>query len=187
MVVLFGIAGGGKNFVGRIFEDEFGFYFYDLDSVLTDSMKDSIANRREITDDVRDEYIKAVIGKLIELSETHTKLCVAQALFKNKHRQMILDLFPDAKFVCIQAEPEIVKTRLTKRAGRDTGKHYAEIVNRNFEPTTIPHTVLTNNRGREGAASQIKQMKEVLPNFTPVIHSENESREKEQIKRLCLK
>ncbi len=111
----------------------------------------------EITDDARDEYIRAVVGKMAELKKVHPKLCVAQALFKNKHRRMILDLFPDANFIWIQAEAEVIKARLIKRAGRrSAGRYYAEVINRNFEPPAIPHEILTNNGGREEVTDQIK-------------------------------
>jgi gluconate kinase len=158
ILILFGVAGCGKNYVGRVIEEELGFYFYDLDLVLTDHMKDAISDHRKISDCIRDEYIEVAISKIVELREIYRELIVAQALFKNKHQRMILGLFPDAQFIWVQAEPEVINARLARRAGHLARKYFADIINSGFEPPTIPHSVLTNNAGREEVTRQLKRM-----------------------------
>jgi gluconate kinase len=76
-----------------------------------------------------------------ELKKAYPKLCVAQALFKNKHRRMMLDLFPNTKFVWVKAETKIIRARLAKRAGREVGVYYAETVNRSFKQPAIRHRI----------------------------------------------
>lgn len=80
ILILFGVAGCGKNYVGRIIEEELGCYFYDLDLVLTDDMKDAISNHRKISDCIRDEYIEVAISKIAELREIYGELINDQSV-----------------------------------------------------------------------------------------------------------
>jgi gluconate kinase len=157
IVVLFGLLGCGKNYVGKIFE-EFGFHFYDADQDLTPMMKNAILNHQVFTDEMRDEYFDIVISRIAELKECHKDLVVAQALFKNKHRQKILKAFPDAQFIWIQSALELISERLTARANHIAGKSYGELVNSHFETPTIPCEILMNNDGREEVLDQIKSI-----------------------------
>lgn len=158
LLILFGVAGCGKNYVGRILEEELGLYSYDLDQVLTEGMKRAISSRTEVSDRIRDEYMDVAIDKITELRGIYRELAAAQALFKNKHRRMILRPFPGAKFIWVQAEKKVVDARLAKRAGRIASKYFADIVNNGFEPPTIPYSVLMNNAGREQIISQLQLM-----------------------------
>ena len=157
IVVLFGLLGCGKNYVGKIFE-EFGFHLYDADKDLTPRMKRAIAKQQAFTEQMRDEYFEIVIRKVAELQKSHKDLVVAQALFKNKHRRKILNAFPDATFIWVQCAPELISDRLTARANHIAGKNYGELVNRHFEIPTIACEVLLNNDGREEVLEQIKSM-----------------------------
>jgi len=112
----------------------------------------------KISDCIRDEYIEVAISKIAELREIYGELIAAQALFKHKHRRMILGLFPDARFIWVQAEKQVINARLARRIGHMASKYFVDIINRGFEPPTIPHSVLTNNAGREGVVSQLKRL-----------------------------
>jgi len=158
IVVLFGLLGCGKNYVGKIFSDEFGFHLYDADQDLTPAMKNAIANHQVFTHQMRDEYFDIVIHRIAELKKNHTHLVIAQALFKNQHRLKILNAFPEAKFLWVQCAPDLINDRLTARANHIAGKSYGELVNRHFEIPTIPYEVLINNEGREEVLQQIKSV-----------------------------
>ena len=156
MIFLFGKLGGGKNFVGRILEEEFGFEFYDADEDLTDAMKQAIRNHQEITDDLRDEFIKIVINRVAEKLSRTDRLAVAQALFRNKHRHQVLECFPSTRFVWVWADDRIMYSRLSRRSGHIASKAYGEMINRNFETPDLPCTVIYNNAGREEIITQLK-------------------------------
>ena len=157
IVVLFGLLGCGKNYVGKIFE-ELEFYLYDADQDLTPMMKRAIADHKVFTDQMRDEYFDIVISKIIELKKNHRDLVIAQALFKNKHRRKILKTFPEARFIWIQCTPELISARLTARANHIAGKSYGELVNNHFEIPDIPFEILMNNDGRQEVLKQIESL-----------------------------
>ena len=158
IIFLFGLLGVGKNFVGKIFADEFGFTFYDADQDLTATMKEAIASHREFTEQMRDEYFEIVIGKIAELKKTHKRLAIAQALFKNRHRQRILLHFPEIQFVWVQADEQLTRKRLKARNYHPAGKSYGDLVNKLFEIPNIPYGVLINNMRKEEVAEQIARL-----------------------------
>jgi gluconate kinase len=157
IIVLFGLLGCGKNYVGKLFE-EFGFHLYDADQDLTPIMKNAIANHQVFSEQMRDEYFAIVISRIAEFKKSHRDLVVAQALFKNKHRQKILNTFPDAKFIWVQSAPELIRDRLTARTNHIAGKSYGELVNSQFEIPTIPCEVLTNKDGQGEVVEQIESI-----------------------------
>lgn len=152
---LFGLLGAGKNFVGKIFAEEFGFNFYDADQDLTPAMTAAIANHRQFSEQMRDEYFEVVISRIAQLKEDHEKLVVAQALFKNRNRAQISTHFPQIRFVWVQADKEVVAHRLRERQGHPADQSYGEMVNKLFEIPNIPCDVLVNNEGKVKVSEQI--------------------------------
>ena len=49
LIILFGLAGDGKTYVGKIFEKYFNYYFYDGDNDLTEEMKEAIKTKTVFT------------------------------------------------------------------------------------------------------------------------------------------
>ena len=42
LIILFGLPGTGKTYVGKVFEKYFDYYFYDGDNDLTPEMREAI-------------------------------------------------------------------------------------------------------------------------------------------------
>src|SRR5688572_15751898 len=134
LLVLFGVPGAGKSYVGHILQDSFGFTFHDADHDLPDDVRHALANKLPVTDDMRDRFFARVIAstaRLRAMLETPSdespqdsdsplpegeglgvrvrpceRLVIAQAFMKERHRRLILDHFPDAQFVLIETEPD---------------------------------------------------------------------------------
>ena len=53
-VFLFGLAGAGKTYCGRLIAEELGYFSYDLDVDCTPQMRAAIAEGRPFTDQMRD-------------------------------------------------------------------------------------------------------------------------------------
>src|SRR5690606_4548719 len=56
LLVLFGIPGAGKTYVGRVLAADFGFHFRDVDQDLPDEMREAIVNKQPVTDAMRDAF-----------------------------------------------------------------------------------------------------------------------------------
>ncbi|MBU1033180.1 MAG: shikimate kinase [Candidatus Omnitrophota bacterium] len=152
---LFGHPGCGKNYVGEIFRDFFGFYFYDGDEQLTAGMKE-IMKIEILPYDLREEFYERVVEEVVELDKRHDKLVISQALPFQKHRDLILEDLPHAKFLWIKADPNLIQQRLSHRAGHHVDSDYSKRLQKVFEPPYSDISIIVNNTDQESVIEQIK-------------------------------
>jgi gluconokinase len=163
LLVLFGLSGSGKNYVGRLLRDEFGLFFYDADDDLLPEMRDAIRRQAVIPDHLRDKFFENLVVRIRELREQESRLVVSQAIYKEKHRELILRNFPDAQFVWVKASPEVIADRLSRRTDNPATLDYAQKILAIFEPPKIKHFVLDNGDGREEVRRQIEHILAQVP------------------------
>jgi gluconokinase len=156
LIILFGRAGTGKNFVGNILANHFGFYFWDADEALPKNMQQAIMQHRVFTEPMRAEFARIIIDNIEKLQLKYPKIVVAQALYKEKNRAVIKQKFPHAIFIKIEADDKYIEQRLTKRLG-GIDMHYARLINDNFEQPHLPCLTLLNNRGSVEVISALRQ------------------------------
>jgi len=143
-LLLFGQIGSGKSYVGELFQRKFEIPYHDADRDLPEEMKEAIRNHQPITEEMRDGFVERIIGRMHELSQQHAQLCIAQALFKNRHRLRILEAFPDLQMVWVRSNDVLIHTRLHERTGHVASQYYAQMVNPNFEEPVHAHQVIEN-------------------------------------------
>lgn len=160
IVVLFGLPGAGKTFVGKIFQNKFGYYLYDGDQDLSQEMIDRIHRQVEITDRQRDIFFDQIITKANVLKLTHTKIVIAQTFLKEKYRKSFSKNVPGSTFVLIHTTPAIRKARLGQRKDYPLDAEYAERICNNFEPPHIKHATIINDS--EGDTRVEKQIQSIL-------------------------
>lgn len=157
-VILFGLPGTGKTFVGKIFEKYFNYYFYDGDNDLTPEMKVAIKTKTVFTDKMRGAFFEILINKTKALAEKHTKLVVAQTFIKEKYRIDLLKKIPKAKFILVETKKDIREKRLMERVNYPLDLEYARKMDTNFDKPIIDHVIITNNSyGEENIMKQIQQ------------------------------
>jgi gluconate kinase len=149
VVVLFGLPGTGKSFVGKIFEKYFHYYFYDGDEDLTPEMKAAIKTKTVFTDQMRDVFFEKLISNIQELTNKHKKLVVAQTFIKEKYRINLLEKIPEAKFMLVETKKEIREKRLLEREDYPIDLNYARIMEKNFEKSKIDIQIIMNNEEGE--------------------------------------
>lgn len=155
LFVTFGLPGAGKTYVARVFE-EFGFFFHDGDVDLTEAMKIAIASQSPIDDTLRDAFFENIIHSIERLRLETSRLVVAQTFIKEKYRRRVLDYFPEARFVLVQADAAIRERRLTHRTHQALDLDYARKIGDTFEAPLIPHNIILNNHdGRDHLRQQI--------------------------------
>ena len=66
---LFGLPAAGKNYVGQVLADEFGYTFYDGDLDLTDELRDAVRDGRPFTDPMRDRFYDALVLRIAAFFE----------------------------------------------------------------------------------------------------------------------
>lgn len=165
LIILFGLPGTGKSFVGKIFKKYFDYYFYDGDKDLTEEMKEAIKIQKVFTDRMRDVFFEKLIDKiqnLLALSEVegkskHKRLTVAQTFIKEKYRINLFGKIPETKFILIETKKSVRERRLAQRTNYPLEIEYARKMNLNFDKPVINHlTIINNNDGDEDIKKQIK-------------------------------
>ena len=159
LIILFGLPGTGKTYVGKIFEKYFDYYFFDGDRDLTKEMKEAIKVQRVFTNRMRDVFFKKLIGNIQELTKKHKKLVIAQTFIKEKYRTDLLKKIPKTKFVLVKTKKSIREKRLQERVNYPLDLEYARIMETNFEEPIIDHSTIINDEdGEEDIKKQVDKL-----------------------------
>lgn len=158
LIILFGLAGAGKNFVGNILAEHFGYTFWDADDVLTDEMVDCIANKKMFTQPMRDRFVQIIINEITLRLQKHPNLVVSQALYREDNRATLYQSFPDALYIHVSADFPVISKRIHTR-NNNIDEAYANQMNQFFEMPSFPHKVLINNKDKKAV---IKQLNNIL-------------------------
>lgn len=160
-LIFFGLPGAGKSYAARVIARKFKLSFHDGDDDLPDSMRAAIAASAPLADALRDEFFAALIEHVRNLREDGHPLAVAQTFVKEKYRRQVLDAFPEARFILVEASEEVREHRLAHRTkGARLDPVYARRMAAIFEPPGIPHDVLRNDS--DGESEIIGQALEIL-------------------------
>lgn len=157
LVIFFGKTGAGKNCTAELFARKFGFYFYDADQDLTEEMKEAIAAGRIFTDAMRDRYFEVIIEKTRELLGSHSRIALAQGLFKNKQRRSLMRAFPFAEFIWVDAVDNLIEERIVARNSRVT-LEYARRINPLFEVPDFKCEKIINNGGFIDLENEVRKL-----------------------------
>lgn len=159
LIILFGLPGTGKTYVGKVFEKYFNYYFYEGDNDLTPEMKEAIKVQRVFTDQMRDVFFERLISKIQDLGSKIQNLVVAQTFIKEKYRVDLLKKIPTAKFILIETKKEIREKRLMKRVDYPLNLEYARKMEANFDKPMINHLIIIDDEdGDKNIQKQIEDM-----------------------------
>lgn len=158
IIFLFGKPGTGKNFIGDLIAENFNFYHYDADKDIPRFLVEKIRSGQLATDEERIEFYNIVINNLNSLKIKYQNIVVSQALVKEKFRKMMIDYFPEIKFIYVQADKNLVAKRLLERE-HFVSKKYVDELEIFFEEPKVKHFILENNGG---VAEIIKQIKKLI-------------------------
>ncbi len=159
LIILFGLPGTGKTYVGKVFERYFDYYFYEGDKDLTEEMKVDIKTKTVFTDRMRERFFEKLIGNIQKLKFRHKKLVVAQTFIKEKYRVNLINKIPEIKFILIETKKSVREKRLIQRTDYPLDLEYTRKMVTNFDKPIINHLVITNNiDGVEDIKKQINSM-----------------------------
>ncbi len=153
-LILFGLSGSGKNYVGEILAKEFGYHFWDGDSVLTGEMRDCIKNKQPFTQTMRDTFTAVIINHINRLTKEYVDVVIAQGFYKERNRCQIQHAVPAAQLVHIHANLELIQNRLRKHHETDY-LDYAKKISLNFEAPQLPHHVINNETDEQSVIEQL--------------------------------
>jgi gluconate kinase len=162
-IFLFGCPGSGKSFVGKILQDDFDFFFYDGDELLTIEMKQSIEAARPLSDSLATQLIQLQNDKFNQLKTKYQKLAVSQPLLERRAQERFAkELFPDAIFIKVDAPKALVNQRLEERGGHFINVEIANKIIVPFEEPEIVHKTLHNDEGKQKIINQLKKVLNII-------------------------
>jgi gluconate kinase len=146
IVILFGLPGTGKTYVGKILKKYFDYFFYEGDEDLTNEMKTAIKKQEVFTDQMRDKYFEKLINRILKLKSEHKKLAVAQTFIKEKYRINLINKIPEIKFILIETKKNTREKRLNERCDYPLEIEYSRKMCKNFEEPKVNHQIIINNQ-----------------------------------------
>lgn len=143
---LFGLAGSGKSYVGNLIASQTGWFVYHADEDITDDMRQALAEHRPFTDEMRDDYFALIVENIRALQPDHSHLLVTQAVYKQRHRELLMSHIPDMEMIYVRADDTVIENRLSAREGETSAKSAAAL-RKDFELPSGAYKTLVNNKG----------------------------------------
>lgn len=145
MIVLFGLAGAGKNYIGeRLAEAGLG-YFWDADTRLTPDMHEAIAAQKIFTPSMRAHYFQDIITFIKTNFQAIPRLIIAQAFYQNQYRLTFNQHFPNTQWVQISATQTTRHQRLQQRQ-HSVDASYAKKIELFFETPSHDYQIFHNEQ-----------------------------------------
>lgn len=157
LIVIFGLPGAGKSFVGKVLQNDFGFYLYEGDQDMPHTLKTAIENQTKVSDAMRDEFFTKLIVSTKQLQKQHENIVITQTFIKERYRKQFLQAFTQAMFILVTADQKIREKRLMERKEWQLDLEYWRKMANMFEYPQVQHITLENNN--EGEESLKKQLK----------------------------
>lgn len=131
-ILLFGVAGVGKTYLGATLSAPLSYYHYELDRDLTPAMLLALREGREFTEEIRDEFFQHAVNRIHDILSQYPRVIFTQGAYKERHRAFLRQHVPGLECVWVTAPEAIVQERLRGRGGAVTGD-YAKLIHHNFE------------------------------------------------------
>ncbi|MDH5183046.1 MAG: AAA family ATPase [Gammaproteobacteria bacterium] len=156
-LMLFGLAGSGKSYVGDLIAQQTGWFVYHADEDITDEMRLALEQQRPFSDEMRDRYFSIIVEKILSLQNIHSRLLVTQAVYKQRHRDFLLSYIPNMEMIYVQADDAVIEKRLLARNGEANAKSAAALRN-DFEPPSGKCKTLINNTDDSNIVRQLNRL-----------------------------
>lgn len=153
-LLLFGLAGSGKSFVGDLIAELAGWHVYHADDDLTPAMLDALNKQQPFTQQMRDDYFAYIVENIKSLQKKHPRLVITQGTYKQTHRDYLLASLTDIELICIESSAELITQRLqTRQQGISLAS--ATALQQDFEAPGANTRVLTNIAGKNEIIRQL--------------------------------
>ncbi len=153
---LFGLSGAGKSFVGDLIGEQTGWFVYHADDDITNEMRLALKEKRPFTQEMRDRYFPIIVEKILSLQQHHEHLVITQGVYKQQHRDFLLNKIPNMEMICIDAPDQLISRRLTKRS-EGIKSASAAALRLDFEPPAKDTKIIHNDASSERIINQLNQ------------------------------
>lgn len=116
VIVLFGVSGAGKTTVGKMLAQDLGWRFVDADDFHPPSNIEKMAAGTALDDLDRQDWLLTLRGLIEQAVHDNESMVLACSALKQAYRD-VLRVSREVKFVFLDASPELIEKRLTRRKG----------------------------------------------------------------------
>lgn len=160
LLIIFGLPGAGKSYLGNILQKTFGFFHYDGDDALPINMKKMLIKGERITNRQRSIFFNKLIQQVKKIATQYKYITVSQTFIKEQYRLRFAKHFPNATFLLVHTDTLVREKRLARRKTFPLEKEYQHTMSLMFEPPGIPYIIINNNAS--GKKILVAQMKTIL-------------------------
>ncbi len=154
-ILLFGVAGVGKTYLGSVLSKPLGFFHYELDRDLTPAMCRALDEGREFTDPMRDEFFTLVAVRMQEVLGAHERVIFTQGAYKERHRAFLRSKVAGLECIWVTAPDQAIEQRLAARGASVSGQ-YAKLIYRNFEKPSGGKVFINDTSVQEDLVGRFK-------------------------------
>ncbi len=154
-ILLFGVAGVGKSYLGALLAEKLRVFHYELDNDLTEEMKLAIQEGREFTDPMRDRFFSVVGARMRQVLAEHPNTIFTQGVYKERHREYLRHLIPGLECIWVDAPENVIIDRLKLRGTAVSGE-YARLIHRNFESPVQGRVFINDLTGPEELVARFR-------------------------------
>lgn len=115
LVVVMGVSGTGKSTLSREIARRFGLIYLDADSFHSAEAIAQMSEGIPLTDAQRAPWIERIYIQLCEYERENKSCILAYSGLKQQHRKVIFSSYGNTIAVLLNAEQELISTRLAKR------------------------------------------------------------------------
>jgi len=166
-LVIFGLPGAGKSYLGNVLQKTFGFFHYDGDDALPVNMKEALLRGQRITDRQRSIFFNRLLQQVKKITTQYKYIAVSQTFIKERYRLLFAKHFPKITFLLVHANKSIREERLARREIFPLKKTYQHTMSLMFEPPRIAHLIINNNA--PGKKMLITQLQTILPSLNNML------------------
>lgn len=140
-IVVMGVSGAGKSTVASLLAERLGVPFVDADDLHSAANRQKLAAGESLTDEDRWPWLVAVRDRMREWEQRDATspgldfgLVVACSALRRAYRDVLRDVGRPVFFVELEADPNLIATRLSARRGHFASRQILESQLRTLEP-----------------------------------------------------
>jgi gluconokinase len=119
VIVVMGVSGAGKTYVGQALAKSLAWPFYEGDDYHPSANIEKMAHGIALTDADRVPWLEAIHTLIADTVASGSHAIVACSALKHSYRVQLVDGLPSGavRFVFLDVPPEILKERIRRRKG----------------------------------------------------------------------
>lgn len=115
LILIMGVSGSGKTTVGQLLAQRLAIHFIDADDFHSISNRQKMARGIALNDEDRAPWLQSLADRVASYELKKMSCVLACSALKKSYREQLLSQVQQHFLVCLHADSEVIKERLSKR------------------------------------------------------------------------